>query len=68
MTPNDFIKTHERLGISRAELCLRLGLSPNAATGYALGRKRIPRYIVLACLALEAGLDHELDNSPPQEV
>lgn len=59
--------TQQRLGISRAELARRLGLSPNAATKYALGRQDTPRYVALACLALEHGIDlPESAGSPPQ--
>lgn len=64
---NQLTITQQRLGISRAELCRRLGLSPNAATKYALGRQDVPRYVILACLALEHGLDlPEQTDLPPQ--
>lgn len=56
MTPDDFASFHKRLGISRAALCDRLGLSPNSGMNYALGKTRIPRYIALACAAVAYGL------------
>ena len=52
MTPADFTVVYTSLGISRAELCRRLGLSLNSGTAYALGRKPIPRYVALACYYL----------------
>lgn len=42
MTADDFNNLQASLGISRAELCRRLGLAPNTGTAYALGRKDIP--------------------------
>jgi hypothetical protein len=57
MTPADFTAIHTSLGISRAELCRRLGLSLNSGTAYALGRKPIPRYVALACYYLQDNQD-----------
>lgn len=57
MTAADFIELHERLGVSRAALCERLGIAPNTATAYARGRRPIPRTVALACAALAAGLE-----------
>jgi transcriptional regulator with XRE-family HTH domain len=51
MTPRDFTSVHTRLGISRAELCRRIGIAPNSGTAYALGRKPIPLTVALACAA-----------------
>ena len=56
MTHSDFLATRQRLGMSRAAFCRALGLSQNAGTAYEHGRKRIPRYIALACAALLYGL------------
>lgn len=56
MMAQDFEAVHHRLGISRAELCRRLGLSLNSGTAYAKGRAEIPPYIALACAALLAEL------------
>jgi transcriptional regulator with XRE-family HTH domain len=56
MTPADFIALHDRLGISRAELCRRLGIAPNTGTAYALGRQRIPLTVALACAAVAFNL------------
>lgn len=56
MTAADFNAAYATLGISRAELCRRLGLAVNTGTAYAKGRVTIPPYIALACAALVAGL------------
>ena len=56
MKPADFIALQQRLGVSRSELCRRLGLHPNTGANYASGRYPIPRYIALACAALVYGL------------
>lgn len=56
MTAADFNAAIDQLGISRAELCRRLGLSLNTGTAYAMGRAKIPRYIALAIAALLARL------------
>jgi transcriptional regulator with XRE-family HTH domain len=56
MTADDFNAAIAQLGISRAELCRRLGLSLNTGTAYANGRAAIPTYIALAISALLAGL------------
>ena len=57
MTSDDFTSLHQRLGISRAEFCRRLGIAVNTGTAYALGRTPIPRTVALACAALAAGLE-----------
>jgi len=56
MTAEEFIAMQERLGISRAELCRRLGLAPNTGTAYASGRTAIPITVALACSAIAANL------------
>lgn len=56
MTAADFTALQDRLGISRAELCRRLGIAPNTGTAYALGRKQIPRTVALACAAVALGV------------
>ncbi len=56
MTPADFTALHNRLGISRAELCRRIGIAPNSGTAYALGRKPIPLTVALACAAVAFNL------------
>ena len=56
MTASDFIALHKRLGISRAELCRRIGIATNSGTAYALGRRTIPLTVALACAAIEKGL------------
>lgn len=56
MSPDDFAALHQRLGISRGELCRRIGIAPNSGTAYAHGRAEIPLTVALACAALEAGI------------
>ena len=53
MTPADFIALHQRLGISRGELCRRIGIAPNSGTAYAKGRQAIPLTVALACEAIQ---------------
>jgi hypothetical protein len=53
MTAADFIALHQRLGISRGELCRRIGIAPNSGTAYALERKPIPLTVALACAQIE---------------
>jgi len=65
MTAAEFIALHQRLGISRGELCRLIGIAPNSGTAYALGRKPIPMTVALACAAVEAGLSVE---QPPHCV
>jgi len=52
MTPEDFNSTREVLGMTRTQFAEALGLAPNTVTAYQFGRKRIPRYVALACSAL----------------
>lgn len=56
MTASDFIALQQRLGISRGELCRRIGIAPNSGTAYALGRKPIPLTVALACAAVAFNL------------
>jgi hypothetical protein len=56
MTGAEFTALHTRLGISRAELCRRIGIAPNSGTAYALERQPIPLTVALACAALAFGL------------
>ena len=55
MTAADFIALHKRLGISRGELCRRIGIAPNSGTAYAIGRRPIPLTVALACAQIEQG-------------
>jgi predicted GIY-YIG superfamily endonuclease len=55
MTAAEFIALHQRLGISRGELCRQIGIAPNSGTAYALGRKPIPLTVALACAQIEQG-------------
>lgn len=56
MTAADFIALHQRLGVSRAELCRRIGIAPNSGTAYASGRKPVPLTVALACAAIASDL------------
>ena len=57
MTADDFTALQQRLGISRKELCQRLGIAENSGTAYAHGVRPIPLTVALACAALAAGLE-----------
>jgi transcriptional regulator with XRE-family HTH domain len=56
MTPSDWIKWREHLGITNAEAARRLGISKNMPAAYERGESPIPLYIALACAALAYGL------------
>lgn len=56
MTADDFVWVHKTMGISRAELCRRIGIGKNAGTEYALGRVPVPLTVALACAAVMRGL------------
>ena len=56
MTAAEFNAAQERLGISRREFARRIGIAPNSATSYSLGRKPIPLTVALAIAAVEAGI------------
>lgn len=56
MTADEFTALHQRLAISRAELCRRIGIAPNSGTAYASGKAPIPLTVALACAAVEAGI------------
>lgn len=57
MTAEEFAAVSDRMGISRRELCRRLGIARRSADAYALGRAEVPKVVALAILAIEAGLD-----------
>ena len=59
MTPADFIALHQRIGISRGELCRRIGIAPNSGTAYAKGRQAIPLTVALACERVEQKFTEE---------
>ena len=55
MTPAGLQAFRARVGWNRSQLAERLGCDRKALGGYLAGKTRIPRYIALACSALEAG-------------
>lgn len=61
VTTADFNAAIARLGISRRQLCERIGIARRSADAYALGRKPIPKTVALAILAVEHGLDRDED-------
>lgn len=63
MTAAEFNAAQDRLKLSRREFSRRLGIAPNSATAYALGRREVPLTVALAIAALEAGLGPAPDES-----
>lgn len=57
MTADEFAATPESLGISRTELCRKIGISKRSGDAYALGRAPVPLTVELAIKAVSAGLD-----------
>lgn len=55
MTATQFREWRERLGLNRVEAAAVLGMGRNQPQRYEEGQP-IPRYIALACAALEAGI------------
>lgn len=56
MTATQFREWRERLGLNRVEAAAVLGMGRNQPQRYEEGQP-IPRYVALACAALEAGID-----------
>jgi hypothetical protein len=56
MTSHDFNDLQARLGVSRAELCRRIGIAYNSGIAYSTGKADIPKPIALACAAVAAGI------------
>jgi hypothetical protein len=56
MTSHDFNELQARLGVSRAELCRRIGIAYNSGIAYSTGKADIPKPIALACAAVAAGI------------
>ena len=59
MTAAEFAATPGQLGISRRELCRRLGISKRTGDAYALDRSTVPRVVQLAIMALTHRLDEK---------
>lgn len=64
MTAEEFIAAQERLGLSRRQFCIRIGIARRTGDAYALGRTPIPRPVALAIAAVEAGLDGAEPKNP----
>lgn len=62
VTAEEFASAPAKLGISRREMCRRLGIARRSADAYALGRSDVPRVVALAIRALEAGLDTDRND------
>ena len=62
MTADEFIQAYEALGMSRRELCRRIGISRRSGDTYALGRTPVPLTVQLAIRAVQAGLDQTSPN------
>jgi transcriptional regulator with XRE-family HTH domain len=62
MTAQEFAATYQRMSISRAEFCRRLGIAPNSGTAYEHGRKAIPLTVALAAAAVEARIGPAADQ------
>ena len=63
MTARTFAQIPAKMGISRRELCRRLGIAKSTGDKYADGRSDVPKVVALAIAALQAGLD----NAAPGE-
>lgn len=53
MTASDFRSWRERMGFGKRDAARALGCDRNAVARYDAGAANIPRYIELACLAIE---------------
>jgi DNA-binding XRE family transcriptional regulator len=56
MAPTSFAAWRERLGLSKTDAALKLGLSRNAIIKYENGESDIPEHVALACAAIAHGL------------
>lgn len=63
MTADEFNKAIHDLGLSRRQLCERIGIARRSADAYALNRAPVPLTVKLAIRAVAAGLDRD----PPQK-
>lgn len=52
MTPADWRKLREILGVSNAELCRRIGIHENSGSKYQRDGNEIPLTVALACAAV----------------
>lgn len=56
MTPASFIAWRARLSLDKKAAAAALGCTRNFIYSMESGRTKIPRYVALACAAIEAGL------------
>lgn len=69
MTPASLIAWRERLGLSRAKAARLLGISRNSVAAYEQDpAKKIPRYIPLACTAIENNLHPPIRQPRPATI
>lgn len=57
-----FRQWQQRMGFSRSHVCMALDIAINTVTGYRNGHRsegvvQVPKHILLACAAIEAGLE-----------
>ena len=59
MTAEEFTAAPARLGISRRELCRRLGISKRTGDAYASGKSQVPRLVRMGIYVIEHGLEEQ---------
>lgn len=57
MSPADFTRWRELMGLNRTQAAEALGVSRNMPAKYESGERDVPRYVALACAALARGLN-----------
>lgn len=56
MIPSDLTAWRKRLGLNKVQAAEAIGCHRNAIADWEAGRQPIPKYIALACAAVEAGI------------
>jgi transcriptional regulator with XRE-family HTH domain len=56
MTPQDFTRWRELMGLNRTQAAEALGISRNMPAKYETGAAAIPKPVALACAALIRGI------------
>lgn len=59
MTPSELTAWRKRLDLSKVRAAEAIGCHRNALADWEAGRQPIPKYIALACAAVETGLTVE---------